>query len=357
MGNSGKHIFVLGAGASNASANTPLGKDLVWNYHRDHALLYRDNNGKPDQTQDNIDFCNFSRFPELAASIYPEFACLPKKWENRGWGFFNEHERMLKKHYVDEMLELLQIQGNKEGARLVKQLIFEHIAQASFNSQYTSPDTLYKRFVKKILKNRSPKTTSVISLNFDCMLQGKEFDNEVYFDYLIDFDWIDHHREEFYKRSNPIPLIKLNGSLDWGICENCGQLHLYYPSMHRTFYEEKVCANEKCGGIVTPFIVVPHEKNGEKINDLWNVAKDHLMEAHRVTIIGYSFPEYDQRVRKLFQESLNANVRLEVVDIPGEHGIAYFEEKYRKLFPDIKQPIEVTIKGFSGYLNEQGKPT
>jgi len=352
VGYLGRHVFVLGAGASKESANTPLGKDLVWNYHRDCADLLPDINGTPDQSEENVIFFNFSEFIRLAASIYPEeLAWLPKEWENRGWAIFDLHEKLLKKHYVDEMLKYLQEQKNKTGTELIKQLIFEHIAQASFNR----PNTLYKRFVKEILKSEEPQIVSIISLNFDCMLQDKEFNNEVYFDYLIDFDWIDHNRAQFYRCSNPIPLIKLNGSLDWGICENCGRLHLYYPFMHRTFYEGKACANQQCGEIVTPFIVIPHDR--EKINSLWNVAKDHLKEADKVTVIGYSFPEYDEDVIKLFQDSLDTNVRLEVVDIRGKYGTEYFKEKYRKLFPDIKQSIEVTLDGFSGYIDVQGKPT
>ncbi len=358
MGNSGKHIFVLGAGASAASANTPLGRDLVWNYHRDCADLLLDINGKPDQSKENIDYFNFSKFIRLAASIYPELAWLPKEWENRGWKVFELHGRLLKKHYVDEMLERLQIQGNKEEAKLVRQLIFEHVAQASFDSQ----NILYKRFVKEILKNKAPQIPSVISLNFDCMLQDKEFDNEVYFDYLIDFDWIDHDRAQFYRYSNPVPLIKLNGSLDWGICEDCGRLHLYYPFMHRTFYEGKACANQQCGGIVTPFIVIPHEKHGEKINHLWNVAKDHLKEADKVTVIGYSFPKYDKAVINLFRDSLDTNVCLEVVDKcqggQKKEQVECIRKKYMDdLFPDIKRSIEIkTLDGFSGYLDIQGKP-
>jgi len=356
MGNSGKHIFVLGAGASHESANTPLGRDLVWNYHRDCADLLPDINGKPDQSEENIIFFNFSEFIRLTASTYRELAWLPKKWENRGWMVFDLYGKLLKKHYVDEMLERPQIQDNKEGAKLVRQLIFEHIAQASLDS----PNILYKRFVKEILKNKAPQTTSIISLNFDCMLH-EDFDNQVYFDYLIDFDCIETHRAEFYRRSNPIPLIKLNGSLDWGICENCGRLHLYYPFMYRTFYEGKACTMQQCGGIVTPFIVIPHEKYGEKINSLWNVAKDHLKEADKVTVIGYSFPKYDKDVIKLFQDSLDNNVRLEVVDKCRNDQKKKEAECIRKkymddLFPDIKRSIEVTLDGFSGYLEVQGKP-
>jgi NAD-dependent SIR2 family protein deacetylase len=349
MANSNRHVFVLGAGASAASANTPLGKDLVWNYHVDCADLLPDINGIPDQSEDNVRFTNFGEFIRLAALIYPELACLPKEWENRGWKVFALYGKLLKKHYFDEMLELLQIQGNKEGARLVKQLIFEHIAEASLDS----PNILYKRFVKEILKNKAPQTVSIISLNFDCMLH-EDFVNHVYFDYLVDFEWIGSDRAQFYRQSNPIALIKLHGSLEWGICENCGRLHLYYPFMHRKIYEGKACTKQQCGGIVTPFIVITHEE--KRINSLWNIAKDHLHEAGQVTVIGYSFPEYDKKVIKLFRDSLDANVRLEAVDIcKNKYGIEYFKEKYRDLFPDIKRPIKFILSGFSDYLDMQDK--
>ncbi|MDD2778322.1 MAG: hypothetical protein PHI16_05500 [Methanocellales archaeon] len=352
MGNYGKHVFVLGAGASHESANIPLGKDLVWNYHVDCGLLVPYDNTRPDLREENENFTNYRKFLELAASIFPEFKSLPKKWDNRGMNVFRLYSRLEKRHYIDELLELLQKQGNKEGAKLVKYLIFEHIAQASFNR----PNTSYKRFVKEILKIKRPQTTSVISLNFDCMLQEKEFINEVYFDYLINFDWIDHNRTQFYRCSNPIPLIKLNGSLDWGICENCGRLHLYYPFMYRTFYKNKACTKQQCGGGVTPFIVIPHEKYGEKINSLWNIAKNHLKDADQVTVIGYSFPEYDKDVIKLFQDSLNTNVRIEVVDKcqndQKKKQTEYLKKKYMELF---KLSIEIiTLDGFSDYLDIQG---
>ena len=354
MGNSGKHVFVLGAGASYESANTPLARDLVWNYHHDCAdLLRSDNNGKPDHSEEDINYSNFRKFFQLVAPIYPDLTCLPKEWENRGWKVFYLHEELLKKHPLDVILGRLQEGGDKEGVELVKQLIFEHIVQASLDCS----NILYKRFVNEILKNKASQTTSVISLNFDCMLVDREFDNEVYFDYLIDFDWIDPNRG-FYKCSNPIPLIKLHGSLDWGICKNCGWLHLYYPFMHRTSYEGKACDNQHCGGIVAPVIAIPpYEEYEKKMNSLWNVARDHLKEADKVTVIGYSFPKYDEYVIKLFQDSLDTNVHIEVVDkcLAGQkkEQTECFKNRYKKLF---KRSIEVTLDGFCGYLDSQGKP-
>lgn len=208
-----------------------------------------------------------------------------------------------------------------------------------------------------MLKNKkTPQTTSIISLNFDCMLR-EDFDNQVYFDYLVNFEWIDPNRAEFYRRSNPIPLIKLNGSLDWGICEACGCLHLYYPFMHGKFYNNKACTKQRCGGKVTPFIVIPYEK--ERIDSLWNAAKNHLKEAGQVTVIGYSFPGYDKDVIELFRDALDINVRLEVVDVyrndRNKYGTEYFKKRYKELFPDIRRSIEVTLDGFSGYLDVHGK--
>lgn len=128
MGNFGKHVFVLGAGASAASANTPLGKDLVWNYHDDCGLLVPYDDRGPDIREENENFTNFRRFLELAASIFPEFKSLLKEWDDRGMNVLHLYHRLSKRHYIDEMLKLLQEEGNKEGAKLVKQLIFEHIA-------------------------------------------------------------------------------------------------------------------------------------------------------------------------------------------------------------------------------------
>ena len=71
-----KQVYVLGAGASAASAKTPLGKDLVWNYHVDCGLFVPYDNGKPDLREENENFANFRKFLELAAKIYPEFSTI-----------------------------------------------------------------------------------------------------------------------------------------------------------------------------------------------------------------------------------------------------------------------------------------
>jgi hypothetical protein len=350
MGNSGRHVWVLGAGASAESANTPLGKGLVWDYHSDSFLLLPTDDMGLALREENERFRNLRTYLELVASIYPDFKFLLEHWDNRGNKVFQAGSRLEKRLYFDEILAILQKTGNEDGIKCVRQVIFEHIAEASLDS----PNILYKRFVKGILKNKPLQTTSIISLNFDCLL-NEDFDSQVYFDYLIDFEWIDPNGAQFYRRCNPIPLIKLHGSMDWGICSSCGRLHLYYPFMHRTFYEGRTCTDQQCRGIVTPFIVIQPDK--ERINPLWNIARNHLKEAEQVTVIGYSFPEYDRDVISLFRDSLDTNARIEVVDkcrdSQKKEQAEYFRKRYRDLFPNIKRSIEVALDGFSGYLDAQ----
>ena len=112
-----KHVYVFGAGASAASANTPLGRDLVWNYPLDCGLLI---SGLQDLQEENERFSNYREFLILAASIYPEYEFLLREWDNRGYmgfdtrGILNKRLRN-KRHYVDEILMKLQQKGDTKG--------------------------------------------------------------------------------------------------------------------------------------------------------------------------------------------------------------------------------------------------
>jgi hypothetical protein len=129
-------------------------------------------------------------------------------------GFQLKHERR-KKYYVDDLLKKLQEKGDIAGTELIKRLIFEHIGEKSQDTE----NSLYKNFVINILKGKANDDVSVISFNFDFLLH-EDFRNKVYFDYLLDFHWVDPDREATYKKQNSIQLIKLNGSLDWGYAVN-----------------------------------------------------------------------------------------------------------------------------------------
>jgi hypothetical protein len=343
-----KQVYVFGAGASKASGNTPLGKRLVWDYHADCHLMAPVDNLDSFLNEEDEEYANFIEFLRLTSSIFPELNNLLEGWKKRGYSIFHVYN-IEKRHYADELLQILHQRDDQPGIELVRKLICEHIVGSSFDS----PNLLYKNFISQILKDRSPQQISIISFNFDCLL-SENFESDVYFDYLLDFDWIDSHRKRFYAQTNPIKLLKLNGSLDWGICPSCNRLHLYFPPTSKHFYDDKKCSFN-CGGFVQPLIVIPHEQYGSITEPLWALAKEELEGADIVTIIGYSFPPYDEKVKKLFAESLRLNTKLQIVDCldpkesPNSKRVSIIE-KY-KCFPPLLKGEDIYLDRFEGYMN------
>lgn len=348
-------IFVLGAGASAASGNTPLGYDLVWNYHANCSMLKTyDKNGQAILNEDNERFSNFDKFLDLVERHFPELIGIRKRWLERGDSFFHPLRFFEKKYYVDEILETVQKREDVEGAGLIKNLIFEHIVFSSLGY----PDTAYKEFKQEILIKKPASSVSIISFNFDFLLR-EDFKDEISFDYLIKFDLIERTRTSQYKGRAPIiPLIKLNGSLDWGICHKCDRMHLYFLPRDKEFFHRQQC--ERCGGSIQPFIVMPHEKYSEKLDALWNAAESKLKQAGKITIIGYSFPMYDKKVISLFERAMNSDVDIEVIDYceSNEDQVKKIEsvrKKYKQMFPMLKREIRVSVGGFRAYLDERSK--
>lgn len=348
-----KEIFVFGAGASKASAETPLGEDLVWRYHLDCSNPYPIKNGEYDTHEDDIEFVNYKKFLELAGSVYPELRKEKLKFQKRNGCYYEPPPFVFedKKYYVDEILRILQQKGNIRGTELIRKLIFEHIIGTGIESE----NELYKKFVNKVLPQKSPESVSLMSFNFDVFL-WEDYGFEVSFDYLIDFDWIDKNRIKSYNQRSFFPMIKLNGSFDWDICRMCKKIHLYFPPTHRYFYDQKHCCINNCGGIVEPLIIIPHEEYIKRIKTLWEKAKEELKQAERITIIGYSFPYYDRDVIDIFKNSMNNNVEIVVVNYcePDEHKTRFYDIKnsYRSMFPNLKKEIRIYLKGFKEYMKD-----
>lgn len=340
-----REVFVLGAGASAASSGTPLGESLVWNYHQDCSFMKDIVNGEPDLREDNIQFQNYERFLQIVASYFPELKTELEKFRTRREALYQPPRFKNKKYYIDEILMIVQKNNDNVARKIIKTLILEHLTDP-FRT-----NNLYEVFIAKVLKNKKAETVSLVSFNFDVLLH-ENFKTGIFFDYLIEFDSITPSR----KLSMPtcIPLIKLNGSLDWGICLRCKRLSLNLYSVQRGFYEQEKC---RCEGDVEPFIVMPHEEYAEKINVLWNKAAEQLKLAQKVTIIGYSFPEYDQRAISLFKSNLNENVELKIVDyqestIEKRFTLKRLKEKYAEMFPFLKGEIEISLEGFGKFVDD-----
>lgn len=344
-----KEIFIFGAGASKASADTPLGSELVWYYHSDCSYLLPIIKGIPDTREDVARFAPFDKFLEIVTKYYSELKPEIVRWKTRGEAVYDPSSFLKKTLYVDEILQRLQEKGDQEGTEHIRKLIFKHLVGSSFDRSAG----LYQEFIEKVLKDRASEDITIISFNFDFILH-EDFKSGVSFDYFMPFDWVEPVRDQVYCKGKVFPLLKLNGSLDWGICQSCGRIHLYFHHMKEDFYDKQLCKVEGCKGNVSPFIVIPHQQNVEKIKGVWTKAQRELKEAQKVTVIGYSFPAYDNGIINLFKKSLRSDVDIEVVDYnfnPEDVGVAKkIESKYHAMFPYLKKDVKVSLSGFKGYL-------
>jgi len=348
--NEKKRLFVLGAGASHASGSTPLGADLVWKYHESCMLFSPVEGGKIDNTAENERFKNLDKFLVLAGQIYPELDKEVQKFRNRQQFMYTPPLFLHKKYYVDEILRILQEDNSRKDIILIKKLIVEHIVGSSM----TEKNRLYGIFKERVLKSEAIENTSIITFNFDYLLREKTNDG-LCFNYIIEFDSDFSYRNiicEDIPTTSFVPLIKLNGSLDWGMCPNCDRIVKYRSPINRLHYDSKSC---QCGGQMEPFIVMAHEKYSDKIEPLWDEARRRLKQANKIVIIGYSFPEYDTRVIHLFRENISKSAIIEVVDVSKpderEKKEMLIRERYSVLFPDLQNEVNINLNGFKSYLN------
>ncbi len=196
---------------------------------------------------------------------------------------------------------------------------------------------------------------SVISFNFDCLLH-EEFKNSnvykpVYFDYVMPFSSIDPARKN-YSQQNGIPLIKPHGSLDWAFNPETKEIKL----LHWLIKPDTYYLNHDG---IEPHIFLPHQIEDGSMQVLWDRAKKELTEADKITIIGYSFPDYDNgQVLKLFDQ-VDSKTDWEMIDyIENPNLQGGIRDKYPKLLPNINiNRIKFWFEGFQGYMGRNGGRT
>jgi len=331
------HVYVLGAGASYASAGTPLGYELVWDHQASsHAF--------------GLSSEPFRKFLRLCECYFPELQGalqLFEEHERESFLFFGDSARQWDMYCADELLSILIAEGNTENISLLRTLIAEHIITAGFDRC----NCLYNSFADYVTSQAAQPF--IISLNFDFKLERalrKPRAQPSVLDYGMLFDWT----KEGPGPSRPaktLPIAKLHGSLHWAFCSSCESLGLHFPHLHPGHYRKAICP--VCSNTpLEPFIVMPHEEVPHKVVDVWEKATQALQEAAAVTIIGYSFPEYDTTIRNLFRRNTAEDARIFVVDLACEREAKIRRHQLVSTYADILPGRDVSIRlnGFEGFL-------
>ncbi len=319
-------LFVFGAGASHASGGTPLGKDLVWNYYEDCSTLYAiGSNGRPTEAdlEDKYrEFTDLGVFFQKIQNRYPKLSEISQKWDKAmraGEYFVVDIE---KQYYIDEIIEdLIHDEKYADDIYLIKRVVSQHISKTSDIHR----NDFYKKFVKS-LKNKGRDEVSIISFNFDCLLEN-DLNERIYFDYHIKFEDIDSRRC-FYKPGQGFLLIKLHGSLDWKVDTRTGKMTLLPVEWHESYGGE-------------PCIFLPHEQANQRINQLWKTATEFVQNAERISFIGYSMPNYDRDAIELFKSNMQKETQIEIID-----NSKITIDRYKELFPE--HIIKGTVQDISG---------
>jgi hypothetical protein len=161
------------------------------------------------------------------------------------------------------------------------------------------------------------------------------------------FDEIHHYRpipgSQEIIRKGGIPLLKLNGSLNWLYCPRCDELDitlLQGTGAVALLDEPKLgrCCRDRCTSPYEPVLVGPSlEQRYEHrvLRDTWTRAERALLASTRLVVIGYSIPDADYLIRAMLARTFASRSHMVTVvtmpKTPPDQRL--LEQRFKRLFP------------------------
>jgi hypothetical protein len=220
--------------------------------------------------------------------------------------------------------------------------------------------------IEYILKTKS----TCITLNYDMLLEQllkafaiKEYQDIEYIDLynaplsilprtnkILINDFGDNNQ---IPRKNLPDIIKLHGSLNWGIVENNSDI-VYYISDN----DEKYKIAHLQTYIIPPVLDKTHSYSNHVIKAIWRRAYEKLSMANNIYIYGFSFPPTDLSVKFLFKSSLSNNKKMpKIYVINTEDAKKNIESIYNEIFKEYNIEYKYCCKdSFNLFIDEIIKP-
>lgn len=315
-----ENVFILGAGASK-DTGAPLMADfldkaeMIYLYEIEKYLRFKHSDEKEKIKND---FKNvFKAISDLQLIYSKSFLDLYNIESlfgaiemgvliNRLLDYSSDKIKSLRNSIINLIVKTLEISiqfpTNKEYTRNQPQQKFYR------PDQLLNPSETYSKLVDLICQIRE---SSILTFNYDISVDFALFKQRNFINYCLEQD-----------DSEGYPLLKLHGSVNWGLCHQCKKI---IPMSFEDCFEQykfnfnpsesynvlpiseglQVFTHSTCSTRVdtTPVLVPPTWNKTEyqtNLANVWNKAAKELFEAKNIFIMGYSFPETDSFFRYLY---------------------------------------------------------
>ena len=229
----------------------------------------------------------------------------------------------------------------------------------------------YVSFLTYIKKRRSKRPITIITTNWDTLLEQYFQKNDM--DYCYGF-LFPYTTEDFTDSlsDNSLLLLKIHGSANWLKCLQCGAISVYRDNNAASSLFEDL-RHERCylcgaeedlyGPSLQPEIITPtmmKSLSNRLYSNIWGGASSELREATHIIFAGYSLSIADFDFRYMLQKSVPESAIIDVVlykdadpnQTQNESLKELLPEKrYRDAFP--KNIINFYYDGFGNYFRDQ----
>jgi hypothetical protein len=223
----------------------------------------------------------------------------------------------------------------------------ESVAFEEFYRPRQDSNLCYSRFVAFLDRLSLLSSTVFVSMNYDILLDRVLNVSDLF---QVDYDLEDFVKppNEDAKRASrkPVKLLKLHGSLNWRMCEEC---HLLRDTGNMVVWPESQCND--CGSkVARPMLIRPtllKDFRHRVWRDIWRKAGHVLANASHWIFVGYSLPLADVWMLRLLAQSARSGAipsrerTVTVVNPDPSVG-----ERFRLLFP----AAAVYSQDFSSWL-------
>lgn len=228
--------------------------------------------------------------------------------------------------------------------------IYDVIGDTLDSTTNGHPDQgLYQQLMKRLTDDE----TSLISLNYDLLLDNALHKGGLTPNYCLDFlDFGGDPGHQTVVGAHPargdIKLFKLHGSINWGYCPSC---YTTVFTRDKKIASDQVCPT--CDGLLSALIVPPTPMKvppSPFLSALWKKAEWELKQAKEIVFIGYSLSDADANIRYLlFRGFFSYTPKVTVVlkqNPPDYHSPVV--GRYHRLFPG---GVEFFWGGFEAFAN------